>query len=417
MKIEEAGTESEPTVGETLRQARRERGLTLEDAERTTQIRAGYLKALERGDFGGPTRPAYVQGILKIYAEYLGLEAEMLLARYLESDEKTAPEPEHPVSSRWAAGGVSRALRRVSRRWRLTAALAVVVAVATVVLMPLLFPYGPIVGRIADLADALFPDTFLDSGPQHVLVMASSPAVAGEPARTDNVMLSKVAEDGLGLLAIPKNTRTEIPGHATDDLGRAFELKGPDLTRRSVSRLTGVEVPNHLVISMEGVKEIVDSVGGVQTYVPEPMRGRAPDTGAEVMLQPGVRVLDGDQAVLYLHWDGDEQNVAERVERQQRFLAAVFRQAFTPPHVFSTATRRAVFENADTNMGAVELVQLAGRVRALENAGVPQESATIPGRTKTAYSPSRDEPVSYWVTDDRELQAVLRDTVISEQEE
>jgi cytoskeleton protein RodZ len=66
-------------LGETLQRARLARGVTLEEAERTTRISRRYLEALENENFGLLPAPVYARGFLRTYARYLGLEPSDLL--------------------------------------------------------------------------------------------------------------------------------------------------------------------------------------------------------------------------------------------------------------------------------------------------------------------------------------------------
>src|ERR687889_1964298 len=60
-------------IGRILRQAREKRGLSLQQVEEATKIRARYLRDLENENFD--VLPAvYVLGSLKTYAEHLGLD-------------------------------------------------------------------------------------------------------------------------------------------------------------------------------------------------------------------------------------------------------------------------------------------------------------------------------------------------------
>jgi len=61
-------------LGETLQRARLARGVTLQEAERTTRISRRYLEALENENFGLLPAPVYARGFLRTYARYLGLE-------------------------------------------------------------------------------------------------------------------------------------------------------------------------------------------------------------------------------------------------------------------------------------------------------------------------------------------------------
>ena len=71
------------TLGEWLRQAREGLGGTLEEAAAATRIRARFLEALEAGDFAAfPGGDVQLRGFLRIYARYLVLPPDVVLARY-----------------------------------------------------------------------------------------------------------------------------------------------------------------------------------------------------------------------------------------------------------------------------------------------------------------------------------------------
>src|ERR671915_1420579 len=64
-------------IGRSLELAREEQGLSLHQAEQETKIRARYLRELERENFD-MLPPVYVQGSLKTYANFLGLDGDAL---------------------------------------------------------------------------------------------------------------------------------------------------------------------------------------------------------------------------------------------------------------------------------------------------------------------------------------------------
>lgn len=65
-------------IGRILKQTRRKRGLSLDEVEQATKIRARYLSGLEREDYAMLPAAVYTQGFLKTYANYLGLDGEAL---------------------------------------------------------------------------------------------------------------------------------------------------------------------------------------------------------------------------------------------------------------------------------------------------------------------------------------------------
>ncbi|QIN84086.1 helix-turn-helix domain-containing protein [Rubrobacter tropicus] len=80
MNDEHGSPRPEPGIGRGLQEAREEKGLTLQQVEQRTKIRARYLQAFERENFD--VLPAvYVLGSLKTYADFLGLDGAALSGR------------------------------------------------------------------------------------------------------------------------------------------------------------------------------------------------------------------------------------------------------------------------------------------------------------------------------------------------
>ena len=71
-----------PVTGEILRRERERKNLTVKDIEEGTSIRSAYIEALESGDFSKLPGEVYARGFLKNYANFLGLDAENLLAQF-----------------------------------------------------------------------------------------------------------------------------------------------------------------------------------------------------------------------------------------------------------------------------------------------------------------------------------------------
>jgi cytoskeleton protein RodZ len=70
------------TLGETLRQARLDKSVSLAEAAQDTRIRRAYLEALEAEDVAALPPPVYTRGFLRTYAEYLGLNAQAMVDLY-----------------------------------------------------------------------------------------------------------------------------------------------------------------------------------------------------------------------------------------------------------------------------------------------------------------------------------------------
>ncbi len=81
-------------LGAMLLAARERKGVDLARAERDTKIRAKFLEALESSDFKALPGAVYTKGFLRNYALYLGLDPELVVARWkTEVGESRRSEP------------------------------------------------------------------------------------------------------------------------------------------------------------------------------------------------------------------------------------------------------------------------------------------------------------------------------------
>ncbi|MDQ3430516.1 MAG: DUF4115 domain-containing protein [Actinomycetota bacterium] len=130
----------EGKVGRVLERARKDRGLSLEEAERATKIRKRYLVGLEDDDYTVLPDAVYARGFLKTYANFLGLDGAEL-SRELKTRRKPRRErglSYEPPKSEFERpiiypGGVSGAeKRKVSRSTVFTVVVSALVIAALI---------------------------------------------------------------------------------------------------------------------------------------------------------------------------------------------------------------------------------------------------------------------------------------------
>lgn len=69
-------------VGQRLSQERQQKGLSIDEIAKATKIRPNFIASLEKGEYKKLPSSAYIQGFIKIYAEYLGLPQKEILALF-----------------------------------------------------------------------------------------------------------------------------------------------------------------------------------------------------------------------------------------------------------------------------------------------------------------------------------------------
>ena len=71
------------TIGQKLESARQAKGVTVSEAGRATKILSKFIEAMEADDFGVLSAPVYAKSFIKMYAQYLGMDARPLVDEYV----------------------------------------------------------------------------------------------------------------------------------------------------------------------------------------------------------------------------------------------------------------------------------------------------------------------------------------------
>ncbi|NCD33381.1 MAG: hypothetical protein EOL87_08205 [Spartobacteria bacterium] len=70
------------TIGEILKQVREQKGLTERDVIDGTHMLMKHVVAIENDDFSRMAAPMYAKGFIKLYAEFIGLDAKPFLTEF-----------------------------------------------------------------------------------------------------------------------------------------------------------------------------------------------------------------------------------------------------------------------------------------------------------------------------------------------
>jgi anionic cell wall polymer biosynthesis LytR-Cps2A-Psr (LCP) family protein len=162
-----------------------------------------------------------------------------------------------------------------------------------------------------------------------------------------------------------------------------------------VERLTGVRVDHHMVVDFSGFKKMVDAVDGVEICLARPIRDKA----AKLRLPAGRVTLDGEQALGYVRVRKSLGNGSDtdRMERQQRFLAALVKKVRSDDVLLNPVKLYPVLDAATSSLTTdPDLASLRGLyhlVRGMRD--IPTEHVrflTVP-RKSYLYNANRDQLV------------------------
>ena len=153
-------------------------------------------------------------------------------------------------------------------------------------------------------------------------------------------------------------------------------------------------------VDWQGFIKVVDMLGGVDLDVEQDMDYEDPYADLKIHLKKGKQHLNGEKAGEYVRFRHDEMGDIGRVERQQKFMKALAKQAFTVgnmvklPVIIGTAS-----EYVKTDMTFIQLVKAANCLRIFGEGGV--KSASLKGDFGDIGG------VSYWVTTPSKIAATL----------
>ncbi len=208
------------------------------------------------------------------------------------------------------------------------------------------------------------------------------------PARADTIILLRVdlQDKNASMLSIPRDTLVVLPGRKGDDkINHAHTFGGPDLLIATVEQLTGVEVDFYMQINYKLFKETVDALGGVEFDVDRRI------SAAGQRLEPGQQILNGDQAFALVSFRREAMGDVARVQRQQRFVAAVGRDARQRSAKMLIPLVYSGWKHVKSNLNILEAAELVVELRGIKEENISK--AIVPGWFFNRSG------VSYWKPD------------------
>lgn len=222
---------------------------------------------------------------------------------------------------------------------------------------------------------------------------------------TDTMLLLRFDPETrkLTVLSIPRDTRIYLEGHGIAKINAANAYGGPALTAKTVSELLeGVGIDRYVRVNVQGVKNLVDALGGVTVYVPEDMKYQDDSQHLYINLKQGRQHLNGDRALQLLRFRYDKYGDIGRVQRQQLVMRALMEQALNPATVGRLPKILSVIQShIDTNLTVEELVALVGFGAQTNRSDV--QMLIVPGD----YNGDGRHDISYWLPDNTRIQQIM----------
>ena len=200
----------------------------------------------------------------------------------------------------------------------------------------------------------------VQGGPFNVLVLGVDrrPDSEEEGSRSDTMMLVRVdPESGnVKLLSVPRDLLVDV-GTEKDRINTAYNYGGVERAITVFEDFSKIPVDHYAIVDFAGFEETIDAMGGVNVDV-----GDGDVFPEKWHMKDGVMHLNGRKALMYARYRGTPDGDLDRIERQQRLVAALRSQALD----WNTVKRlpkimEAANQNVQTDLGVRQGISV-GRV-------------------------------------------------------
>ncbi|MDD2421443.1 MAG: LCP family protein [Heliobacteriaceae bacterium] len=239
----------------------------------------------------------------------------------------------------------------------------------------------------------------------NVLLIGTDSRQGEQTGRADAILVVHIdrSQSRLVLLSLPRDSRVELPGYGWHKINDATVLGGVPLLKTAVEKLLGVPVHNYICCDFEGFARFIDGLGGITIDVEKDMyHNDSPELA--INLKKGRQRLTGNQALGYVRYRGDPLGDIARVDRQQKFLTALFTQGKKPASLVSLpvlATQ--LTDYVATDFTGSRLTVCLATLATMNQAQIRQE--TLPGM------PAMIKGVSYWLLDQARIRSLVAENL------
>ncbi len=217
--------------------------------------------------------------------------------------------------------------------------------------------------------DVPFTNQYTIARPVNILVLGIDPVTtkgnvsnSDMTATSDTILLLRVNPNSqlIKVLSIPRSSMVVLPEIGLEQISLA-NASGAAMATRVVSKsLNNVPIDRYLRLRPDGLKELVNALGGVEIFVPESMSYQDATQSLTIDLEKGWQTLNGDQAQQFARFQAAENGDLGRVQRQQLLIKALKNRLTNPAIMARLPQIVSIVQNyVDTNLSPEEMLTLA----------------------------------------------------------
>ena len=331
---------------------------------------------------------------------------------YSEDDYDRSPDAVGGYSRDAARERYAARMRRRKRPGRIRKVL-IALAVLVVIGAGGAFAYvsvlnGNLSAGLGDL-DGSLVHTELTKEPFYMVLLGTDASIErqddpeyAELFRTDTILLARIdpVDKKVTLVSMPRDTMIDMGEYGTQKLNAAYAIGGASAAVDEVSEISGMGISHFCLVDMDGLKQVVDSLGGIEVDVPVAIDDE--DAGGHV--DSGLHTLDGEEALILCRarncFDDVGAGDSFRAANQRLVLQAIASKVLSSDVGTIAKTATTLSEYVSTDLTVNEIVGLAQAFQ-----GIDAQSSIYTASMPT-YSEYIDE-LWYEIIDEPEWWAMI----------
>lgn len=235
--------------------------------------------------------------------------------------------------------------------------------------------------------------------------------------RTDTIIFASFDREykRVDFISIPRDTYVYGKGYEKAEqrkINAVYGDHGIEGLKKTIEYMLG-EVPVHhyVMVDYKGVENIVDSIGGVEVYVPFHMKYEDPTSKPPLCIDipKGEQVLDGKKAVQFLRYRkgnnnkvGYKEGDLGRIKAQQEFLFSLLNKSLGArlPLVVKSS-----FEHVNTDISLNEALKYGKEAFGIDKKDF--KFSTLPG--VASYRTIEGKTLSYYIQDELKTKEIIEE--------
>ncbi len=179
------------------------------------------------------------------------------------------------------------------------------------------------------------------------------------------------------IIGIPRDTWISSRSNS-GRIGALYSFGGVNLIVREVSKLLGIPIHQYMIIDMATFAELIDILGGLDIYVEENMDYEDEAAGLSIHIGQGYQHLSGEEVQKYLRYRGEKLGDVGRVQRQQKFIKALYAKVLQLDTIPKLPAIADIFRNRmETSAEIFDSAHLANVLRKMSSD--PPVTVMLPG--------------------------------------